>query len=251
VARGTRGSRHWSGVQIPGIPGRVHCVEQVTPLPSGAQSSSVVHRSTQAGPLEPQTPSAAIAENVMQTRPAGQVLPDPASPPAAGAPASGPQGVNANGGELEHAGKPNRMATSAGVHIFIVVACSRRFLSVPSRTGPPQVSIPEPSTKRKEPAATPALRYVWVLPCVTREPHIACERVGRLAAAARNPGSLGLGKQRRQRLRDKKGPSVFAVVLRRVPQSLESPPLPPTAFSPLERLGGRLYECGFGPASGS
>jgi hypothetical protein len=83
--------------------------EQVTPLPSGAQSVSVVHGRTQAKPPELQTPSAAGAANVMHTRPLTQ-----------GGPPSRLQGAIATPGELEHAEEPATEASSTAMRVFMV-----------------------------------------------------------------------------------------------------------------------------------
>ncbi|HXX67544.1 MAG TPA: hypothetical protein VEK07_10200, partial [Polyangiaceae bacterium] len=61
AGRTSAGDAYWYGVQT-WLP---HADEQLTPLPSGAQSESLAHGRTQAAPPEPQRSSAAVAANVM------------------------------------------------------------------------------------------------------------------------------------------------------------------------------------------
>ena len=182
--RRTGERNYWKGVHT-GVP---HCAEgggQLTSLPSGAQSASVVHGSTQAGPPEPQSPSAAIAENVMQTKPWGHLLSAPASPPSSsGTPASGPHGVSANGGELEHAGKPARMATSTGIHVFIVVV-GRRLPAVHLARGPGHCPYPSRPGSRKEAKEPADARGLW--------PTCGCRR-----ASPSKPGKARRGRSEHQ-----------------------------------------------------
>jgi hypothetical protein len=134
-------------------------------------------------------------------------------------------------------------SASSSSSLALAASCA-----IPSRTGPPSVSIPEPSTNRKSrspPAVPPrvgaALRHHGA--------RIACKRAGdwlRLSQSALDwlweTKTAAIADGERVRLRCSFAESVW--------QSLESPPLPLIAFSPLERLGGRLYECGLGPAHG-